>query len=341
MVALGLGLKFREDGHDVVYMKPLCVNPMVMPSGELVDEDVQLLADALEMEEPLPLVCPVIFSADLRNRALQGRVDREELMRKVEEAYKALSREGRVVILGGARELSQGRMVGLSDPEIALRLGARILLVDRFTDDLHIDSVLAAKEMLGDLLLGVVLNCIPEGREAYAKEMVAPFLESQGVPVLGVIPRDPVLASISVGEIAEALEGEVLCEGEGLDTLVESFLVGAMRVESALRYFRRAQNAAVVVGGDRADIQLAAIEAGLKALVLTGNLYPSHTVLIKASERGVPVILVKEDTYTTVERLDEVMGRARLREPKKRKRAAELVKGCLDLGRIYKGLGLS
>ncbi len=341
MVALGLALKFREDGYDVVYMKPLCVNPVLGPSGELVDEDVQLLSDVLEVEESFPLLCPVVFSSDLRNRALQGRVEREELIRRVEDAYKSLSREGRIVILGGARELNQGRMLGLSDAENAARLNSKVLLVDRFTDDLHIDSVLAAKEMLGELLIGVVLNCIPEGREAYAKEMVAPFLESRGVPVLGVIPCDPVLASISVGEIAEALEGEVLCEGRGLDTLVENFLVGAMRVESALRYFRRAQNAAVVVGGDRADIQLAAIEAGLKALILTGNLYPSHTVLVKADERGIPVILVKEDTYTTVDRLDEIAGRSRLREPQKRRRAAELIKQHLDFDSLYKALGLS
>lgn len=340
MVTLGLAMKLKEEGHEVAYMKPLCVSPVLSPSGELVDEDSLLFAEALGMEEPLSVICPVILSTGLRNRALQGRVDKKELMCKVEEAYRALSQGGKVVILGGARDLNRGRMVGLSDPEVGSRLGVKVLVVDRFTDELHVDLLLTAKEILGALLVGAVLNCVPEGREAYAKEMVAPFLESQEVAVLGVIPCDPVLASISVREIVEVLDGEVLCEGKGLDTLVENFLVGAMQVESALKYFRRAQNAAVVVGGDRADIQLAAIEVGLKALILTGNLYPTQAVLLKADERNVVVILVKEDTYTTVGKLDEIMGRSRFREPEKQRRAVELVKRYVDFERLYEVLGL-
>ena len=42
-------------------------------------------------------------------------------------------------------------------------------------------------------------------------------------------------------------------------------LVGAMSVESALSYFRRKPNKAVITGGDRADIQLAALEKRLPA----------------------------------------------------------------------------
>ena len=58
-----------------------------------------------------------------------------------------------------------------------------------------------------------------------------------------------------------------------------------------MTYFRRKPNKAVITGGDRADIQLAALETSTRCLILTGNLYPSPAVLNRAEELCVPVLL--------------------------------------------------
>ena len=45
-----------------------------------------------------------------------------------------------------------------------------------------------------------------------------------------------------------------------------------------------------------ADIQLAALETSTSCLILTGNIYPSPSVLNRAEELCVPVLLTKLDT---------------------------------------------
>jgi hypothetical protein len=100
-------------------------------------------------------------------------------------------------------------------------------------------------------------------------------------------------------------------------------------------YFREARNAAVVTGGDRSDMQIVALEVpNIKCLLLTGNLEPTKIVLGKAEEKGTPIILVKEDTLMTIERLNEVFGKARIKGEAKIKRMKELVKNHVDIDRL-------
>jgi len=79
-----------------------------------------------------------------------------------------------------------------------------------------------------------------------------------------------------------------------------------MTMDSALAYLRRAANKAVVMGGDRADLALAALETHTSVLILTGGLYPDVKVLARAGEKGVPVILTYQDTYTVIEMISQV-----------------------------------
>lgn len=56
----------------------------------------------------------------------------------------------------------------------------------------------------------------------------------------------------------------------------------------------------LLVMGDRADAQRAAVEYGVGALVITGDHPVSEEILALARERQVTVIAVPHHTYTTV-----------------------------------------
>ena len=62
--------------------------------------------------------------------------------------------------------------------------------------------------------------------------------------------------TISIAELNDGLGGEVLCAQDAMNKLVEYFVLGAMGVDSALKYSRQKANQAVLTGGDRAEIQL-------------------------------------------------------------------------------------
>jgi BioD-like phosphotransacetylase family protein len=125
-----------------------------------------------------------------------------------------------------------------------------------------------------------------------------------------------------------------------MDELVEHLMVGAMRVDSALTYFRRKPNKAVITGGDRPDIQLAALETSTKCLILTGNLHPSPIILGRAEEVGVPMILVRQDTLSAVEVIERFFGKTRFHQEKKVMRFEEMLEDRFDFERLYAALDI-
>ena len=56
--------------------------------------------------------------------------------------------------------------------------------------------------------------------------------------MLAVLPEERLLSSISVQELVEQLNGEIVCCEQETDELVEYLMVGAMTAGSAITYFR-------------------------------------------------------------------------------------------------------
>jgi len=259
---------------------------------------------------------------------------------RLREAFDRVSKNKDVVILEGTSGISEGSIVGLPAMEVIHLLEAQVVLISRYDNDLVVDGPLAWKKMLDDRLIGVVINAVPHGRISFVEESMVPFLKRRGIATLAVLPQDRVLLSISVGELAEALGGEILNSPERKDELVENLMVGAMSVDSALSYFRRKPNKAVFTGGDRPDIQLAALETSTKCLILTGNLQPNPIILARAEELEVPMILVKHDTLTAVQITEQFFGRIRFHQPKKIKKFVGLLSERFDFDVLYAALGL-
>jgi BioD-like phosphotransacetylase family protein len=114
-----------------------------------------------------------------------------------------------------------------------------------------------------------------------------------------------------------------------------------MGVDQALPRIRRIPSPkAVITGGDRADIQWAALETTVACLVLTGHLRPQPEVLRRAEELGVPVLLARQNTMETVEAIERVFGKTRLGQPEKLARFEALMAEHFDFARLYKELGI-
>ena len=337
LVSLGIALKMQEDGLRVAYMKPYGRVPTV-EGGILTDGDVLFMKKRLGLAGPVERLCPVVYSKDLMAESLRGRG--RDLMKKFMGAYKMVSADADVVILGGARNIFDGKSLGISGARIIKETSAKALIVDPFNGETCVDCLLSIQDFLGKNLVGAVINRVPPEGMEYLKESAGPFLKRKGIPLIGTLPADPVLNSMTVRQVNESIGGTVLCCEEGLDELVENLSIGAMDVESALKYFRRTHNKAVITGGHRSDIQLAALETSTKCLILTGDLLPNALIIAKAKLSGVPVITVKGDTLSTVERLESTLGKVRIREERKVARAMELMRAHFDFRALYKAAGI-
>ena len=337
MLSMSLAPVLQESGYKVGYFKPLGKQPVTV-KGKVVDADAQFLREVLSLAEPLEQICPVVLTQDLVARGLRGDVG--DIWPKIQQAHEIVSKGKDVLLIGGAGTLWDGGFLGISGPRLAKEFKAPVLLVDPYVNDVCIDCILMARELIGDQLVGVILNRVPPQGMPEVEQMVVPFLGTKGIEVLGVLPLDRLLDAITVRQIVEVLDGKVLCCEDRLDEFVERFSVGAMDVEHALGYFQKLPNKAVITGGSHADIQLAALETSTKCLVLTGDQMPNPIIVGRAQELHVPLLSVRYDTLSTVEKLEAVLGRIRIREAKKVERARELLRDRLNYRRIIEKLGV-
>lgn len=333
---LGIAHQFKQRGLDIAYGKPLGTYSTKL-QADFIDEDVRFIAQTLQLPENR--LRPTLLSLDEKtvNNRIQGE-DQTNYQNFLKQYLQVLG--GDLVLLEGPGTLEEGTLFDLSLPQVADIVEASVLLVSRFQSGLVVDRLLAAKKSLGDRLAGVLINDIPFDQLEVVNTSIKSFLEGQNIPVLGVLPRNDLLRSVSVSELVHQLNAEVLCCPDRLDLMVESLTIGAMNVNSALKYFRKARNMAVVTGGDRTDLQLAALETSTQCLILTGHLPPSSVILSRAEDLEIPILSVDLDTLTTVEIIDHTFGQVRLHEPIKVQCICHLMDKYFDIDRLMLQLGL-
>lgn len=339
-VCLALAKQAQARQHTVGYLKPLSTQPWRTAEGRLADEDTDFVRRVLDLDASRAPESPVIVTHEvLRDRL--ARDGSEDLIDTVVEAATAVAKEVDLLILEGGASLREGYAMGLSNLKIAEAVGAPVLVLVRCYGEMQLlDDALAARYRLGEQLLGAILNHTTQELQQFLDESGTDYLESHGITVLGTLPRRQRLSALSVGEVAELLSAQIETESYDPEALIETFTVGAMNAEAALARFRRQQNKAVITGGDRADIQLAALETSTSALILTGNLRPSPIVIQQADALGIPILLVESNTIQAVERIEQTYSRTRLGQPEKLETFLLLMEEHVDSAAIFEALGL-
>ncbi|MDB9374209.1 phosphotransacetylase family protein [Nodularia sphaerocarpa] len=335
---LGLSHQLQQKGLDIAYSKPLgtCFSAS---GGTVVEEDVQFIAHSLNL--PKNRVAATMLALDEVNVQKRWRgEDKIDYRLLLKQQYLQIS-QGDLVLLEGPGDLTQGHLFDLSLLQVAQALDASILLVCRYNSLVCADALLSAKQLMGDRLVGVVINDIPTEQLEIVDAQLCPFLEKQGIPVLATLPESDLLRSVSVDQLVNQLNAEVLCRGDRLDLMVESLAIGAMNVNSAVKYFRKRRNMAVVTGGDRVEIQQAALESSTQCLILTGQLPPPAFILTRAEELEIPILSVDLDTLTTVEIIERTFSQVRVHEPIKVQCIRQLMTEHFDIDRLLSKLGLT
>jgi hypothetical protein len=301
-VCAAMAARLQDEGHKIAYFKPVW-----SPVGAATRED----EDAVFMRSLLGLECAAheISLYATSPHYLTRYEKSDECVARVVKTFEGMRTSCDAVIIEGTASPHVMSALGMDAVTLAARLETPALLVIKVESDYSLDDVILFGQHLksrGVELLGTILNNVPRQLIDKCEGMYRPILEGRGFPVLGVIPKRLEVTAPTVREFRDVLEGEVLTGEKHMDRLVEDVQIGAMTLESAIRYMRRATNKAVITGGDRSDICLAALETNTSVLILTGGLYPNVRVIARAEEKNVPVILVRYDTYSTVQRLQDV-----------------------------------
>ncbi len=221
---------------------------------------------------------------------------------------------------------------------VAEALDAQAILVSTARRGLNASEFSDWKDSLGDRLSGVIVNSVTRYMNTESSESIAPSFDEAKIDLIGMIPEDRALLSVTVEQIRAGLDGRYVVQEGDVNRPVEHFQVGCMSLDPGELRFGLHDNNAVIVRGDRPDIQMSALNASAACLLLTRGIDPIEYISYEAQEEEIPVMVVEPDTLTTMSLLNDVVTSARMDTAAKVSRFADLLEANADLERI--GLGL-
>lgn len=312
-----LARRMLDHGTKAVAFKPVAV----LSNGVVTDTDAyEKLVGRAAGDWPL----------DLPSEGLS-----DSLVKQISATVEKMGYGAEVVIVEGSSDLSHEDAVRLVEA-----LDAVVLSVIGYRRDLSTEELVPWRQRHGARLIGFVINGLTKYLGSEMREGLLPELESRSLPVLGVIPEDRRLLGVSVAQLAEHLKGTFVADIEDIDGLVEYAMVGGMGMDPGAVHFGLRENKAVIVRGDRPDVQMAALAASSACLVLTKGIPPIEYVQYEAEQEKVPVMTVPTDTLVTMDAVAGLIDRARFDHQLKEDRFQQLLEQHVDLAVLYDRLGL-
>jgi len=333
--AVARGLADR--GLSVGFIKPFGTDPIHI-EGLWTDRDAFLFKKVFNLQEPLNRICPYLLSDETwRQEGV------EEILEKIKSLAQELSTKDILLIMGSKHIFFDNAAYPISDISIVSELKADFVLVDRYqkTSSL-IYSILSVSSILKDRIKGVIVNRVPPGKLVEIRDQVIPSLVKKGIQITAALPEDPVLSFRSLREIREVLNGEVLCGGENLGRTVGGMTVGSSDLWGELLALKRLYNKVILLEpfSPETGIKETPVHRSIAGILLTGGRNPPPQVLRVAKKANIPLILLKDDTFAAVERLEQFAPTLSPKDEYKVRHLTELMDRDGAFDRLFQSLGL-
>ncbi len=276
---------------------------------------------------------PLPYEASIGVGYADVRADHDAALEEIVARYHAIAAQCDGVLVVGTDFADVGAAEELTfNAEVAVNLGLPVLCVvsgqDRDPTDIASSAAITVGTIreAGAAVVGIVANRVA----AQERDAVRAALASADAPA-HVIPEIELLAAPTVREAIAACEGELIAgDPARLDREADGFLVAAMTLPNLLG--RLGDGSVVLLPGDRVDVLLGVLLAGVAGVILTGGLRPPPSVLelVEGLPAGPPVALTGHDTFTTARLAGTALGRITPDTPRKVQTALALFEQHVD-----------
>jgi BioD-like phosphotransacetylase family protein len=332
-------MSLKERGARVGFMKPFGTHPINL-KGFWTDHDALLLKEVLNLKEPLDRICPYLLSEEAWKEKTT-----EDILEDLKSLAQALSRGKDILLIMGSKHIFfDDASCPVPDISLANELKADFVLINRFRKSSRsIYSILSVKSMLKKKFKGIILNrVIPENLQEIRTQVIA-SLTQRGIPIAIVVPEDPLLSFRSLREISEVLSGEVLWGEGNLDRPVGQMSVGSTALRGPSLLFKRVYNKVILLEPYtlNTEIEDSFAKKRIVGILLTGGIKPAPQVIQAAKDAAIPLILLKEDTFKTLERLEQSPSRLTPKDEAKVRHFIELMDRDGAMDKLMRSLELT
>lgn len=339
---LGLTSVLSRMGIHVGYCKP--VGQKFVELGNLrVDKDTLLFADLLDFTIVPEHHSPILLGRGSTQAFLDNPED-FDLDALLDNAKEELESRYDMVVYEGTGHPGVGSIANVSNAQVAKRLGVPVVMVVEGGIGSTIDMMnlcLSTFRENGVPILGVIVNKVNVDKLEKVTKYVGKYLQTQDLPLLGVLPYDKNLAYPVMKSIAGAIQGTVTHNAEFLGNKVADIVAGSLL---DLEDLKSSKDLLLVVATRLVDEAIEKVksyseENGIEGTPLsgivatgTGDLDPHCLEYIETNK--IPTIRTHLDTYGSVLKISRIEVKINRSTPWKVERAIKLIEDNVDLDKI-------
>lgn len=306
-VTLGVMELLLRKVHKVGFFRPIIRED---------DADIRLISSNFNVKEKFSEMYGVT-AGEAATLASLGRQD--EILEAIIKKYNELKEKCDFVLCEGTDFVRSTAVFEFDiNAEICKNLACPVLLVANGRNKKIVDAVQAveaAQDSMARKKCRIIATIVNRTDPAMGDAVMEELKKKEWADrqLFYTMPERPSLNRPSMGEIAEALDAEVLYGKEDLSRGVHLTVIAAMQLRNFLARIK--SGALVVTPGDRADVIVACLASvsstqkkNIAGLVLTGGLKPDDSVmdLINSFTRMVPILSVKDDTFPAARKIDRI-----------------------------------
>lgn len=293
------------------YAKPLG-DRLIYRKKRSWDYDASLMVNILQRRGELETHYEKITLGFDHSR-LKYMYDREGIKQALSEIVTDVGGGNDILFIECGNDLASGAYLDLDPVSIAKCIGGKLVIVLSGNGDSVLDDIKFIKTYVktDDVdFSGVIINKTNDVEEF--ETSCIPSIEEMGIDIIGVIPYDAPLTYFTVEFLAERLLAKVLAGEDHLRKVVKNITIGASstpvqeKQPLSTKPNLREGNHLTIIAGDKSDMILAALEQDPAGIILTSDIVPQQNIIARAEERGIPILLVETDTFSTAKMIDEM-----------------------------------
>ncbi|AZJ32489.1 phosphate acetyltransferase [Tenacibaculum mesophilum] len=311
MLSLGLMQLLLRKKPKVGYFRPIIDNPI----GDKRDNHINTVLNYFNLKSEYE-DCYAFTRSELIRKLNDDRED--EIINIIIEKYKKLEEENDFVIIEGTDFSDHGAVIEMDlNVLIAKNIGAPVIIVSGGVNK-SLEDFIQSLRLTYDSFVNKDVQVIAVVANKVQEKNIPTIVQEVGVNLpksvsINAIPIDQKLNNPTIKEFLMEIEGKVLF-GEGLlNNTTGDIKVGAMQLSHFLHHLT--DDSVVVTPADRSDILLGTLQANISSnypsiagIILTGGMELNSSIikLIEGLEKVVPILWVKDGTFSIASRLGAV-----------------------------------
>ncbi|MCB1081238.1 MAG: AAA family ATPase [Chlamydiia bacterium] len=351
---LGLVSGLKKRHKNVGFLKPIGQEHVETDSGVRVDKDVVLFKDHFGLKDDDATMSPVLFPRGFTRDYLDGKVNEEELGKKIQIAYQTISKHNDAIVVEGTGHVGVGSIVNYNNARVATELKLHLILVASGGLGSSFDALAVNKALCdayGVKVAGVILNRVHDDKREMVLNYMEKALKTWNIPILGCIPFDPFLSNPSMQDY-ETLFNATLLSGE--DHHMRHFRHMRL-VATSLKNYRELilPNQLIITPANREDIILATLTKHWDVkianpsddlavgMILTGETPPRQTIVEALKKANIPMLYAPVSSYKAMEMITSYTVKIRKEDKEKIGEAIALVESHIDFDKLSAAVELS